>query len=157
MIQNVFDYMAVVIEDNGQTSYLGYDFSFSFHDACLIDFLQKKYAGCDLFKKINYMQTPSLPIYYLNKLGYVVFTNVSVYEEKRGMLYMPDSLTDKQIKSLKKLLKKIWDFNVYVEYDLVYDDFVLSSEFILDDKAELKSFCNKRLLKHKEKYGNGLG
>lgn len=145
-MKNVSDYMAVVIEDNGSVNYLGRNFSFPFHDACLIDYAKRKYPTADVFNKIDYMEYGNLPIYYLNKLSNIVFTNISVDDEKRGMLYVPDYLTDVQVESLNKLMEMVVDFNIYVEYNLKFDEFVLGSEFILSDLNELNNFCMKRII-----------
>ncbi len=143
-MEDVSDYMAVVIDDNGNVDYLGQDFNFSFHDECLIDYAKNKYPKVSLFKNIDYMDQPLAIIYYLTKLRNVVFTNVSVDDEKRGMLYMPDGLTDEQIKSLNDLMSRVLDFKIYVEHDLVYDDMVMSSEMVLNSMSELNEFCIKR-------------
>lgn len=143
-MEDVSDYMAVVIDDNGNVDYLGQDFNFSFHDECLIDYAKNKYPKVSSFKNIDYMDQPLAIIYYLTKLRNVVFTNVSVDDEKRGMLYMPDGLTDEQIKSLNDLMSRVLDFKIYVEHDLVYDDMVMSSEMVLNSMSELNEFCIKR-------------
>lgn len=145
-MEDVSNYMAVVIEDNGNINYLGLDFSFSFHDECLIDYAKDKYPKVALFENIDYIDQPLVIVYYLTKLRNIVFTNVSVDDEKRGMLYIPDSLTDKQIKPLNDLMSKIMDFKVYIEYDLHYDDMVMSSEMVLNNMAEFNEFCTQRKL-----------
>ena len=47
---------------------------------------------------------------------------------------------------LNDLMSKIMDFKVYIEYDLHYDDMVMSSEMVLNDMAEFNEFCTQRKL-----------
>lgn len=144
----VSDYMAAVIASNGEISYLGYDFSFAYHAQCLIDYAISKYPTAKVFKNLDYMEEPNGPVYYLTKLLNVVFTNVSVDDEKRGMLFLPNTLNSKQIKSLYELMEEIKDFSIYIVYDLEYDDnMVVGKEVSLDDIKVLDDFCQKRGLK----------
>lgn len=141
------DYMAAVIGNNGEISYLGYDFSFAYHAQCLISYAASKYPTANIFKKLDYMEEPNGPTYYLTKLLNVVFTNISVDGEKRGMIFLPDMLNSKQIKSLYKLMEEVNDFSIYVVYDMEYDDMVVGKEVCLDDRKLLDDFCQKKCLK----------
>ena len=142
-MEKVSDYMAEVIEEDGKINYLGYDFSYSFHALCLMDYGKKKYPKIS-FDKIDYMEDPFLPIYYLTRLNDIVFTNVSTDDEKRGMLFLPQKVTSSQVKSLHEFISQIKDFEVSIGYDLVKDDMVVCKETSLEDKDFLNEFLRER-------------
>ncbi len=142
-MEKVSDYMAEVIDDEGKINYLGYEFNYSFHALCLMDYGMKKYPKIS-FNKIDYMDDPFLPIYYLTRLNNIVFTNVSTDDEKRGMLFLPKVVTKKQIDTLYGFLEEIKDYEVNIGYDLAKEEMVVCKEASLDDEDFLKDFCQKR-------------
>ena len=135
--------MAEVIEEDGNIEYLGYDFSYSFHGLCLIDYGLKKYPNIS-FDVIDYMKEPFLPMYYLTRLNNIVFTNISTDDEKRGMLFLPKQVTSSQVKSLNEFLKQIKDFEVNILYDLYKDEVVSGQEPDIDNKKFLDKYLDQR-------------
>ena len=84
------DYMVAIINggiDDGKIDYLGHNFCFSYHGECLINYASLKYPHISGFSKLDYMKEPNGPIYYLSLLDNIIFTNISVDGEKRGVLY----------------------------------------------------------------------
>ena len=106
------EYMVAIInggvEDNGNIIYLGHNFNFNYHAECLIDYGVHKYPNISGFKNIDYMKEPNLPIYYLSLLNNIIFTNVSVDDEMRGMLYLPRTISDEQLKTLSQFIDLIY-------------------------------------------------
>ena len=139
-MEKVSDYTAEVIEEDGKINYLGYDFNYSFHALCLMDYGKKKYPMIS-FDKIDYMAEPFLPIYYLTRLNNIVFTNTSTDDEKRGTLYLPNKVTSNQVNSLYDFINQIQDFEISVVHNLVKDDIVSGKE---EDKDFLDEFLKER-------------
>ena len=146
-MNDIRNYMITLIEDNGKTNYLGYLFNYSYHAECLIDYATKKYPNISGFKKLNYMEEPNGPIYYLSLLGNVIFTNVSTFDEKRGVLYLPKALSDSQIEALFDFADKVIGFDVCMVHDMrLIDGMVVGETFDfnkqLDFKEKLIDFVN---------------
>lgn len=116
------EYMVAIInggvEDNGNIIYLGHNFNFNYHAECLIDYAKHKYSQILGFENIDYMIEPNLPLYYLSLLNNIIFTNVSVDDEKRGMLYLPREISDEQLNTLLSFMNLISDFKITIVYNL---------------------------------------
>lgn len=158
------DYMIAIIngnlDDDGNINYLGYLFNYSYHAQCLIDYASKKYPAITGFQNLNYMDDPNSPIYYLSLLNNAIFTNVSVDDEKRGMLYLPKELSEKQIQTLYAFAETILDFDVCIVYDMeLIDGVVVGKTFDIAEKLNVKDklenfIMNKQIIK-KVKIKNG--
>lgn len=155
------NYMIAIIngskDDDGEISYLGHNFNFNYHAQCLLDYASKKYPEIYGFSNLDYMDEPNSPIYYLSLLGNIIFTNISVDGEKRGVLYFPKKITDKQVDKLYKFIDSISDYNVWIVYDMAMVDgmfigetFDFDEEFVLETKLN-DLIDNKKLVK---KVGN---
>ena len=134
MKNEVADYMAVVIngdkDDDGQINFLGFQFCYDYHDECLIHYGKNKYPDMLAFNDIDAINDPNMAIYYLIKKNNIVFTNVTTDQtQKRGMLFLPDEITKKQIKSLYDLSDLLEDFEIFIVYDLIFDDMVIGKCF----------------------------
>ena len=93
------------------------------------------------------MEEPNGPIYYLSLLGNVIFTNVSTFDEKRGVLYLPKALSDSQIEALFDFADKLIAFDVCMVHDMrLIDGMVVGETFDfnkqLDFKEKLIDFVN---------------
>lgn len=121
------EYMVAIIdgEDNGNITYLGYQFNYDYHAECLIDYGVHKYPNISGFKNIDYMKEPNLPLYYLSLLNNIIFTNVSVDDEKRGMLYLPKEISKEQLNILLTFIDLVTDFKIVIVYDLSLIDGVV--------------------------------
>ena len=145
------EYMVAIItgdsEDNGNITYLGHNFNFNYHAECLIDYAVHKYPNISGFKNIDYMKEPNLPIYYLSFLNNIIFTNVSVDDEMRGMLYLPKIISDEQLKTLLQFIDSIYDFKVIVIYDLsLIDGMVLGKDLDVSQSENMKEQIMKYVL-----------
>lgn len=123
------EYMVAIInggsEDDGDITFLGYHFNYDYHAECLIDYAKDKYPQISGFGDIDCMKDPNLPLYYLSLLNNIIFTNVSVDDEKRGMLYLPREISDEQIKTLLDFMKLVAEFKVTIVYNLSLIDGVV--------------------------------
>ena len=149
------DYMIAIIngskEDDGKISYLGHNFNFNFHAECLLDYASKKYPEISGFSKIDYMDEPNSPIYYLSLLGNIIFTNISVDGEKRGVLYFPKKITNKQIDTLYEFINSILNYNVWIVYDMaMVDGMFVGETFDFDKEVDLKSKIDEYIKYNKE-------
>ena len=141
-------------EDNGDITYLGYNFNY--HAECLIDYAVHKYPNISGFENIDYMSEPNLPFYYLSLLNNIIFTNVSVDDEKRGVLYLPKIVSDEQLKTLLQFINSIYEFKVTMVYDLsLIDDMVLGKDLeVLKDedmKDQIMRFVLQKQTSKKER------
>lgn len=140
--------MAAIIDDNGNISYLGYKFNYTYHAQCLMDYASKKYPNISGFDKIDYIDEPNMPVYYLSLLNNVIFTNVSVDDEKRGMLYLPKNMSLKQIDRLLKFVDTVLEFNIVLVYDLsLSEGMVIGKEVSEVQKDDIANFITKSNLK----------
>lgn len=158
-MDDIKNYMVVLINEDGTPNYLGYLFKYNYHAQCLLDYAFKKYPNISGFKKLNYMEEPNGPIYYLSLLGNVIFTNVSVDDEKRGVIYLPKKLSEPQIETLFAFADEIVDFDVFMVYDMnLIDGMVLGKTFDVNKEVDLKEkisdFVNNEK-KEKRKSING--
>lgn len=143
-------------EDNGDITYLGYKFNYNYHALCLIDYAVHKYPNISGFENIDYMSEPILPFYYLSLLNNIIFANVSVDDEKRGMLYLPKNVSDEQLTTLLQFINSIYEFKVTIVYDLsLIDDMVLGKDLqVLKDedmKDQIMKFVLERQTSKKER------
>lgn len=149
------DYMIAIIngskEDDGKINYLGKNFNFNYHAECLLDYASKKYPEISGFSKIDYMDEPNSPIYYLSLLGNIIFTNIFVDGEKRGILYFPKQITDKQIETLYKFIDSILDYNVWIVYDMaMVDGMFVGETFDFEKEIDLKQKIDDFIMQKKE-------
>ena len=112
-------------DDDGDISYLGYQVNYDYHAECLIDYAKNKYPNISGFENIDYMSESNLLLYYLSLLNNVIFTNVSVDDEKRGMLYLPREISEKQVGILLDFMKLVVEFKVPIDYNLSLIDGVV--------------------------------
>lgn len=149
------DYMIAIIngskEDDGKINYLGSNFNFNYHAECLLDYAFKKYPEISGFSKLDYMDEPNSPIYYLSLLGNIIFTNISVDGEKRGVLYFPKKITNKQIDTLYEFINSILNYNVWIVYDMaMVDGMFVGETFDFDKEVDLKSKIDEYIKYNKE-------
>ena len=135
--------MAIVINggvnDDGDINYLGYLFNYSYHAQCLIDYAIKKYPNINGFKELDYMEDPNAPIYYLSLLNNIVFTNVSSDDEKRGVLYLPKEISEKQLDMLYGFASTVSNFDISIVYDMYrIDGTTIGEAFDLNKRENLK-------------------
>lgn len=149
VMEKVEDYMAVAIDSDGETNYLGYSFNYNYHALCLMDYASKKYPNISGFENIDYMADPNKPVYFLTRLNEAIFTNVSVDDGKRGMLYLPKKMSEKQIQALYDFAEEVADFGVCVVYNMglvrgvvVGKTFDFNSDLKLTDK--LHDFTSRK-------------
>ena len=153
------DYMVAIInggKDDGNIEYLGFNFNFKFHALCLIDYALKKYPQITGFQNINYMEEPNLPVYYLSLLNNIIFTNISVDDFKRGMLYLPKNISDVQKEVLYEFIKKIVDYDVLVIYNMsLADGMVVGETLDFNDNIVLEEKLNNYFKKRRGVCKNG--
>ena len=148
------EYMVAIIdgEDNGNITYLGYQFNYDYHAECLIDYVIYKYPSISGFKKIDYMKEPNLPLYYLSLLNNIIFTNVSVDDEKRGMLYLPKEISEEQLNILLTFIDLVTDFKIVIVYDLsLIDGVVFGKDLDVLQNENMKEQIVKFVLERKKK------
>lgn len=150
-MDDIEDYMAVVINDDCAIDYLGYGFNFGYHAECLIDYALRKYPYISGFKNLNYKDDPNSPFYYLTLLNNIIFTNVSVDDGKYGVLYLPKVVSEKQLQTLYDFSKMILDFETYIIYDMTrVNGISVGKAFDFDKKLDLESeldeFVNQKKL-----------
>ena len=143
------EYMAALIngstDDDGEIVYLGYQFNYSYHAECLKEYATWKYPQISGLDKMNYMAEPLLPIYYLTLLNNIIFTNISVDDERRGMLYFPRNISMKQYEKIWEFLDEVADFQIIGVYNMaLLDDMVVGS--VKDDfqKGDIKKLCKTK-------------
>lgn len=165
----MYNYMVTIInggkDDDGDLVYLGPNFNFKYHAECLIDYALKKYPNISGFKEIDYMDEPNLPIYYLSILNNIIFTNVSVDEEKRGILYLPKNISSKQQAVLFDFIKTISDYEIYIVYNMsLIDGMFMGTQFQTNEKMELSNmdllknfFDNNLIVKRDSLHGKKKG
>lgn len=134
--------------DDGDISFLGHGFNYNYHAECLIDYALHKYPNISGFEKIDYMNEPNLPLYYLSILNNIIFTNISVDDEKRGMLYLPREISDKQLQTLLKFMDSISDFKTTIVRELLLiDGTVFGKDLDVSQKEDTKEEVKKYILK----------
>lgn len=136
--------IAVISDDTEEVDYLGYLFNYGYHAECLVHYALKKYPAITGFQKLNYMDDPNSPIYYLTLLDNIIFTNVSVDNEKRGILYLPKKISDKQLQTLYLFLDKIIDYDICIVYDMnLVDGMTYGKSFDFDEKININDKLDK--------------
>ncbi len=154
------DYMVAIIngrsDDDGKLNYLGYNFCFSYYGECLLDYASLKYPHISGFSKLDYMKEPNSPIYYLSLLDNIIFTNISVDNEKRGVLYFPKHISDKQLETLYEFIDSILDYDVWFVYDMsMMDGMFVGVSFDFDKNINTRSKLDEYILQNEEVLGNG--
>ena len=153
--------VAIIDKDSDDIIYLGYSFNYDYHAQCLIDYATERYQVISGFESLDYMNEPNLPIYYLLLLKNIVFTNVSVDDKKRGMLYLPKDISSKQLEKLSRFLDEVSDFDVTIIYDLLLNDgMVIGKELPISKELDLKHqserfISQRQYSKKKEGHRNG--
>ena len=155
MEMDLDDYLVFIItgeneksdDEDGEIKYVGPVNDYSFHIDCLLDYATERYPNVKVFKQMNDRFRPIDPICFLTWLNSIVYLNIS---DKRlghyGMLYMPDEISDKQKEVLLKFAKKYDNRQVYIGYNLDFDDGVVSvTEFKGKDDQSFYEFIQNYL------------
>ena len=70
-----------------------------------------------------------MPVYFLCMFNNVVYLNVSSSRYgKRGILFLPDEISDKQKLALEKISKLLENINVDIIYNMRFDDGLVYTE-----------------------------
>ena len=139
MEKNIKDYLIAIVngpedEVDGNIDFIGLAKENVYHIDCLIDYGKKKYPGHKGFQALNDRYTVEAPIFYLTCLDNAVYLNIPDEKiGKYGLLYLPDELSDAQIKSLHKLAKQIPRINLEICYNMRVEDGLIQYDN-LDDK-----------------------
>ena len=150
------DYMVALITEDGKLNLLGYLFNYNYHAQCLIDYALDKYPQITGFKLVNYMEDPNAPIYYLSLLNNIVFTNISVDGEKRGILYLPKDINEEQLKTLYDLTHLILEFDVCLVYNMSrLDGTTMGKTFDFEKGMNIKEQLDDFVLKMKREIKDG--
>ena len=110
---------------DGDVNYIG-DFDSDFmHSDLLIDYGLKTYGEDSIFGILsNGYFLPDVPAYFLTE-GYnnIVFLKISNSKVSNfALLYLPDSVSDKQAQSLNRLISSLKNYKIEVNYNLRVDD-----------------------------------
>ncbi len=158
MKKNINDYMAAVIDRNGQVDYLGYQFNYPFHAACLKAFLLEKYSAVEEVDNMDYMEKPFAPMYILTEMNSIIFANVSTDNKKSGIIYFPKHMYRKQIIPLYHLIERANDFEILI-CRLKRDEDMIIGDVITDDVQGFQSQLRKLIYSKKmvkERRGNNV-
>lgn len=126
---------------DGNADFLGYLEACENHVDDLIAYGRQKYPDIEIFKKMNDRCFLYVPICFLTALNNVVYLNVFDKKwGKRGLLFLPDVISDNQRKVLFDLAKDLAKTNVDIIYDLKFDEdgFVSSQELDVTRGNELE-------------------
>ena len=139
MDKNIEDYKAVIIKGtndksndvDGNVDFIGAIGECDYHIDCLLSYAVEKYPDVSIFKRIPSNCEPDVPIFFLTWLNNVVYINISGRNmSNRGMLFLPDEISDLQMHLIYELAKQIPKAKVNIIYDLDFDDgLVYSKEF----------------------------
>ena len=130
---------------DGFVNYLG-DISEIDHSDVMISYGISVYGDDSIYgimSEGNYL--PIYPAFFLTYYGdNVVFLNTSnIRYGKQGLLYLPDDLSDAQIKSLEFLFTKLVGFEIEVNNDLILEDGLVDSSKVVircDGKSKIMKY-----------------
>ncbi len=136
MEKNIDDYKAIIINGvndkgdiDGNIDFIGNIDDYDFHVDCLIDYGIEKYPDSQIFKVIPNNCEPNVPVYFLCMFNNVVYLNVSSSRYgKRGILFLPDEISDKQKLALEKISELLANINVDIVYNMRFDDGLVYTE-----------------------------
>ena len=101
----------------------------------MLDFISNYFSDDPILSKLNIRHQPTIVSYFLLEKGFIVFLNSTDYNEKylkkygkNGVLLLPESITSKQLVSLKKLINDLSDYDILVNTDLKIVDGFLESK-----------------------------
>ena len=118
--------------EDGELKMFGNSKSGELHIKAILDFIQAYFKDDPVLSKLNIRHQPTVAAYFLVERGYVVFLNSTDFTEKylkkygkNGILFLPNTITDKQLLKLKYLLVQLSDYDILVNTDLrVVDGFL---------------------------------
>ena len=156
-MENIDNYKVVIItgkndksEDrDGEVIFVGPLSDYSFHIDCLLDYARRRYPDVRAFQQMNDRCIINVPIFFLTWLNSIVYINISSEKTgKRGILYMPDEVSEIQKKQLLKLAQSISNAYVDIVYDMDFDDGEVQEEDFKNKKGKkfyalLSDFLNK--------------
>ena len=148
MEKDINDYMAAVIDKKGHIDYLGYQFNYPFHAACLKAFLLEKYSAVEEVNNMDYMEEPFIPMYILTEMNSIIFTNVSTDNKKSGIIYFPKHMYRKQVVPLYHLIERANDFEILI-CRLKCDEDIIVGNVMTDDVQEFQGQLKKLIYSKK--------
>jgi len=122
---------------DGKLEYCGEISKDSLHVVNLLNYAKQNFPDISIFQQLSVRHQPEIISYFLTKLGYVVFLNMTRYDSehlkkygKFGMFLLPDKLTDNQKEALNDFCSSISNFDISINYDLSIDTGILDSKTI---------------------------
>lgn len=96
---------------------------FKTHVDYLLEYGQKKYPDVQVFNILSVNHFYQVIIYFLSVFNNIVYLNISISkQQQKGLLFMPDEVSEKQKDSLLKMAKDSPNVNVQILYDLKLND-----------------------------------
>lgn len=161
MDKNINEYKAIIINGtndksndiDGHVDFVGPIGECDYHVDCLLEYARDKYPDVSIFQRITDRCEPDVPIFFLTWLNNVVYINISGNRVgKYGMLFLPDEISEKQLKLIYELAKQIPKAHVDIVYDMDFDDgFVESKEFNYERGKGFEETLNEFLKKVNQK------
>lgn len=116
------------------------------HALCVCEFLKEYYPDFPDLQKLADSK-PELSIFCLQKLGNIIFTNLSSIEEikkktgKIGMVFMPDYYSMNQQISLENLMNQLEDYQIGIVYHSTYINDQLNDSYLhpMDDEKPIET------------------
>ena len=135
---------------DGTINYIGKIGGDHLHSDLLIEYGINTYGNSSIFQILSdeyYMV--EVPAFFLSKeYDNVVFLNIAKTENgKKGLLYLPDEITEKQIEALEQL--GIEDFHIEANFNLNLNDGIIESDTDRDKGEVIISNLKNRMKKRK--------
>ena len=160
-MESIDNYKALIINGvndksndvDGHVDFVGPIGECDYHIDCLLEYAREKYPNVSIFQRITDRCEPDVPIYFLTWLNNVVYINISGNRNgKYGMLFLPDEVTENQMKEIYELVKQIPKAHVDIVYDMDFDDgFVISKEFNYERGKAFEESLNEFFKKFNQK------
>lgn len=127
-MRKIDNYKAIIISGNkeddvdGEIIYVGSLDKYDYHTDALLDFLLEKYPNVEVLKTIPRNCEPDVPTFFLMRLNNISYLNISSDQVRnRGLLFIPNEITEKQRDSLDKIAEELDDAYVDIGFDLDLD------------------------------------
>lgn len=93
------------------------------HIDYLLEYGQEKYPDVQIFNLLSTNHFYQVIVYFLSIFNNIVYLNISVSKyQQKGLLFMPDEISEKQKNSLFKIAQESPNANVQILYDLNLND-----------------------------------
>lgn len=93
------------------------------HIDYLLAYGKEKYSDVQVFNLLSEKHFYQVIVYFLSIFNNIVYLNISLSKhQQKGLLFMPDEISEKQRESLFEIAHESPNVNVQILYDLTFDD-----------------------------------